>query len=296
MRIGDPPVSAVLEEALFKRFDRHERDDDHEAGDNRYDVVAEADSHPEGGNDPDHRGSREAANVFALTEDASRSQEADTGDDLGGDPGRVDGLAKNRNEAEPREKARAGPDERHRAHSCRMSTELALRAEGKADQKRNENPKGEVKLARDGRGSAPAGTTSGPVLRAGLVLGTRLVGKLGEVQAVDEVAEDREPLFVDDSLHLVLVALGLVGLRDDACRLHHLGRDEDRALDTDGESDGVTRPRVEVEGASVLLDVEARVEDLVGQPRDDDSPDADPQVAERRRHEVMRQRTAKGVA
>src|SRR2546429_9377339 len=126
MRVGDPPVSAVLEEAIFMRFERHERDDDDKAGDNRDDVVAEADGHPEGGNDPDHRGSREAANVFALTEDASRAQEADTGDDLGGGPGRVDGLAKNLNEAEPCEQARAGPDERHRAHSCRMATELAL--------------------------------------------------------------------------------------------------------------------------------------------------------------------------
>src|SRR5207253_5116159 len=70
--------------------------------------------------------------------------------------------------------------------------------------------------------SAPAGATSGPVLCAGLVLGTRLVGKLGEVQAVHEVAKDGKPLFVDHRLHLVLVALGLVGLRDDAGRVHHL--------------------------------------------------------------------------
>src|SRR6266705_621133 len=72
--------------------------------------------------------------------------------------------------------------------------------------------------------SAPAGATSGPVLRAGLILGTRLVRKLREVQAVHEVAEDGEALLVDDGLHLVLVTLGLVGLGDVAGRvLHFLG-------------------------------------------------------------------------
>src|SRR4029077_421016 len=46
--------------------------------------------------------------------------------------------------------------------------------------------------------SAPPGASSGPVLLAGLVLGARLVGKLGEVQAVHEIAEDREPFLIDD--------------------------------------------------------------------------------------------------
>src|SRR5437879_4197278 len=64
--------------------------------------------------------------------------------------------------------------------------------------------------------SAPAGTTSGPVLRAGLVLRAWLVGKLGEVQAVHEVAEHCEPLLVDHSLHRVLAGFGLDGLGGDA--------------------------------------------------------------------------------
>src|SRR6266550_5252836 len=59
--------------------------------------------------------------------------------------------------------------------------------------------------------SAPAGATSGPVLCAGLVLGTRLVRKLGEVQAVHEVAENGEAFLVDDRVFgLVLVAVHLV--------------------------------------------------------------------------------------
>src|SRR5437868_11342583 len=135
----------------------------------------------------------------------------------------------------------------------------------------------------------PAGATSGPVLRAGFVLGTRLVRKLGEVQAVHEVAEHGEALFVDDGVCLFLIAaLELVRLGDDAGGLHHLRRDEDRALDADRESDGVGRPGVEVEVAAVLLHVEPGVEDLVGQARDDDSLDVDPEVAERGRHQVVR--------
>src|SRR5437879_13738899 len=124
--------------------------------------MAKADGHPERGNDPDHRRRGEAANVFALSENAARPQEANTGDELGRDPGRVDGLAENRDQTQPGEQARAGPDERHRAHPGRVAADLALSAEREADHKRHENPKGEVKLAREGRGSASAGTTSRP--------------------------------------------------------------------------------------------------------------------------------------
>src|SRR5207237_5431762 len=58
--------------------------------------------------------------------------------------------------------------------------------------------------------SAPAGTASGSVLRAGLVLGTRLVGKLRQVQAVQEVAENGEAVFVDHGLDIVLAVRGIV--------------------------------------------------------------------------------------
>src|SRR5205807_2248139 len=99
--------------------------------------------------------------------------------------------------------------------------------------------------------SAPAGTASGSVLRAGLVLGTRLVGKLRQVQAVHEVAEHGEAFFVDHGLDLVLAALGLVGLGNDAGAVHHLGGDEDRTLDAHGERDRIRGTSVEVEVAAV---------------------------------------------
>src|SRR5438874_12352596 len=144
--------------------------------------------------------------------------------------------------------------------------------------------------------SAPAGTTSGPVLRAGLVLRAWLVGKLGEVQAVHEVAEHGKALFVDHSLHLVLVAFSLVGLRDDAGGLHDLGGDEDRAFDSDGERDGVRRPRVEVQVAPVLLHIEAGVGHLGGKARDHDSADAEAQGGESWRRPGMGQRAPQGLA
>src|SRR5438034_9325762 len=57
--------------------------------------------------------------------------------------------------------------------------------------------------------SAPAGASSGPVLCSGLVLGTRLVRKIGEVQAVNVVAQDGKPCYIDHRLNLSLVALCL---------------------------------------------------------------------------------------
>src|SRR5207245_1725497 len=144
--------------------------------------------------------------------------------------------------------------------------------------------------------SAPAGAPSGPVLSAGLVLGARFVGKLGEVQAVDEVAEDGQTFLVDDGLSLVLVALQLVCLGDDAGSLHHLGGDEDRTLDADGKRDRVGRPRVEIEVAAVLLHIKSRVKDLVGKARDHYALDADAQVPESGGHQVVGQRAPQSVA
>src|SRR2546421_5000124 len=112
--------------------------------------------------------------------------------------------------------------------------------------------------------SAPAGATSGPVLSAGLVLGTRLVRKLGEVQAVDEVTKHGEALLVDDGVfRLVFITVDLVGLGDDAGGVHHLGGDEDRALHPHRKRDRVRRAGVEVEVAAVLLHEQAGGEQLV---------------------------------
>src|SRR5712692_4006322 len=143
---------------------------------------------------------------------------------------------------------------------------------------------------------APAGPAAGFVLRPGLVLRARLVGQLRQVEAVHEVAEDGEALLVDRSLSLVLLSSLLVRIGDDARRLHDLLGDEDRALDAHRQGDGVGRPGVEVEVASVLLHVQPGVENLVRQPRHHDALDADPEVAERGGHQVVRQGPPERVA
>src|SRR5258708_21194172 len=98
--------------------------------------------------------------------------------------------------------------------------------------------------------SASAGTAAGFVLRPGFVLGARLVGELGKVEAVHEIAEDGEALLVDHRLGLVLVSGVFVRFGDDAGGLHHLGGDEDRTFDADGQRYGRVRSVVKVEGAS----------------------------------------------
>src|SRR5216683_3071725 len=141
-----------------------------------------------------------------------------------------------------------------------------------------------------GSGSAPARSAAGLVLRPGLV------GQLGQVEAVHEISEDGEALLVDRRLGLVLRSSLLVPVGDDARRLHDLLGDEDRALDTHRQGDGVGRPGVEIEVASVLLHVQPGVENLVSQPRHHDALDADPEVAERGGHQVVRQGPAERVA
>src|SRR4029077_6110968 len=71
-------------------------------------------------------------------------------------------------------------------------------------------------------GSPVSARDSAPSRSAGLVRGSRLVREFGQGEAVDKVAEDGQTFFVDRRLALLLVAGLLVGVRDDACRLHHL--------------------------------------------------------------------------
>src|SRR6266851_1990691 len=132
-----------------------------------------------------------------------------------------------------------------------------------------------------GSGSAPARPAAGLVLRPGLVLRARLVGQLRQVEAVHEISKDGEALLVDRRLGLVLRSSLLVPVGDDARRLHDLLGDEDRALDAHRQGDGVVQPGVE---------------NLVSQPRHHDALDADPEVAERGGHQVVRQGPAERVA
>src|SRR6266567_2634325 len=86
---------------------------------------------------------------------------------------------------------------------------------------------------------APAPMSAIVRMPAGFVLGLGLVRELGQVKAVDEVAEHREAFVVDRGLRLVLLVAGFVGLGDDARGLHDLGGDEDGAFHAHCERDGV---------------------------------------------------------
>src|SRR5712692_179259 len=149
------------------------------------------------------------------------------------------------------------------------------------------------------RASAPARPASGLILSAWLVRPVArraFVRQIREVEAVHEVPEHRQSLLVDDRRAFLLVLAALVGLRDDAGRIHHLGGDKDRALDADGKRDRVRRPRVEIELAAVLFHIEAGVEHLIREARDHDALDAHPEVAESARHEVVREGPSQRVA
>src|SRR5215470_13358858 len=68
----------------------------------------------------------------------------------------------------------------------------------------------------------------------------RLVGQVGQVEAVHEVAEHGQTVLVQ----LVGAGVLLVLLGDDAGSLQDLGGDEDRALEANRERDGVAGPGV----------------------------------------------------
>src|SRR5256714_1616619 len=239
MRVRDPPVSATADEALLDRLDGDEGQDDEHPGEDRDRVVAEADGHAERGDDPDHRRGRQAAHVFAEAKDAARTEKSDAGHDLRRDSRWVDGLAEKGDQPQACEHAGARRDQRHRPHARRVAAKLTLGADRQADQEGDENTESEIELAvypaGERRALAPAGSSPGSVLSARLILGTGLIGKLREVQTVHEVAEYGEPLLVDDGgLALLLVAVDLIRVGDDARGVHHLSRDEDRALDAHG--------------------------------------------------------------
>src|SRR5258708_4645315 len=95
-----------------------------------------------------------------------------------------------------------------------------------------------------GSGSASAGTAPGLVLRPGLVLGSRLVGQLRQVEAVHEISENGQALLVHRRLGLVLVAGFLIRGGDDARPFHDLLPCGNRAPHPPPQRNGVRRPRI----------------------------------------------------
>src|SRR5262252_2479761 len=123
-------------------------------------------------------------------------------------------------------------------------------------------------------------------LRRAAALAARLVGQVGEVQAVDEIPENRQAVFVQLVGDLVLLVL----LRDDPCPVQHLGGHEDRTAEADGKRDGIAGPGVDVELTAVLAEVEPGEEHLFGERGDHDPADGDPELAEGGQHQVVSDR------
>src|SRR5688572_8517191 len=96
-----------------------------------------------------------------------------------------------------------------------------------------------------------------------------------EVERVDEVAEDREPLFVHalGPLELRLGGDGLafafvvVGAQHDPGLFHHRVLDEDGYPGAHGECDGIAGPRVDLYLSPVLAQHDAGIEDVIGEIR-----------------------------
>src|ERR1700680_1161419 len=110
--------------------------------------------------------------------------------------------------------------------------------------------------SRSAKSASPLSGSSAPARPAArLVPGPGLVRQLREVEAVHEVPENRQALFVNWRLRLFFVVAGLVRVRDDAGGVHHLRGDEDRTFGADRKRDSVGRSGVKVEVASILPDV-----------------------------------------
>src|SRR2546421_9571890 len=114
--------------------------------------------------------------------------------------------------------------------------------------------------------------------------GAGFVWEVGEIEAVDEVPENRQAVFVDPVLGRRLL---LLFLRDDPRALQDVGGDEDRAFEADGQRDRVARPGVHVDLSPVLTDVEAGKEDFLAERGHHDPAHRDPELPEGARHPVV---------
>src|SRR5690242_2483258 len=113
---------------------------------------------------------------------------------------------------------------------------------GTISRQRSEMMPGSTPCRPGGEAAARPGP-GGSAARRSLAPASGLVRKVGQVEAVDQVAEDGEAILVE----LLLRGLLLFLLGDDAGPVEHLRGDEDRALETNGESDGVAGAGVYVQ-------------------------------------------------
>ena len=189
-----------MEQLLLDRPEKEKHGQDEDRGEYGGDVKAKTDSHSDRCHHPDRGCSCQAVHLIALAQDGAGAKEADPGYDLGRDAGRV-GRGAERLEAQPREEARADSDEAEGFDPRRVAVVLPLKTDGDCEDCGDEEAKREIDVAFESQG-LPLSRT------AARLTGTpdlRLVGELGQVEAVDEVAKHREALFVDRALTFLLV-------------------------------------------------------------------------------------------
>lgn len=136
--------------------------------------------------------------LVALAQDGAGAKKADACDDLGCNAGRVGGGAEDL-ETKPREQAGADANQAQGLDPCGVAVELSLETNRDREDRSDEEAKSEVDVAFEVQGL----TLSWPA--AGLARRLGLIGKLGQVEAVDEVAEDRKSLFVHRPFALLFV-------------------------------------------------------------------------------------------
>jgi hypothetical protein len=84
-----------VEQLVLDRPEKEKHGQYEDGGEDRRDVEAEADGHPDGRHHPDRSRGGQAVDLIALAKDRAGPEEADARYDLRGDAGRVGGGAEN---------------------------------------------------------------------------------------------------------------------------------------------------------------------------------------------------------
>ena len=87
-------VSGTPADFIDNPAQHHEGEEDERRTDNGFSVETHADSRTDSGNDPEGRGGRQSddGRTVLFEQDRAGSEEADSGDDLGGDTRRIETL------------------------------------------------------------------------------------------------------------------------------------------------------------------------------------------------------------
>src|ERR1700682_4242643 len=125
-RIVFPAVPTAADESLLDRPERHQHRDHKNRGEDGDRVIAEPHPHAHWCGDPDRCGGGEPVYVVTRPQDRSGAEEADPGDDLGGDAGRIHILSENGKQSHRSEHARANRDETHRLDPGRVTSNLSF--------------------------------------------------------------------------------------------------------------------------------------------------------------------------